>query len=89
MQIIKFSSLWCPACLIMNSRYNKIANTYHIPITDYDYDMDTDKVEEYHIGNILPEIILLDENNQEIERIIGELSEKKLNALIESRINHE
>ena len=44
MKIIKFSALWCPSCLIMNSRINKISNTYKIPIIEYDYDIDEEMI---------------------------------------------
>lgn len=77
MQIIKFSALWCPACLIMNNRINKIANKYNIEIIEYDYDIDEEKKEEYNIKNILP-VIILQKDGKEVKRLIGELSENKL-----------
>lgn len=77
MKIIKFSALWCPACLIMNNRINKIANKYNIDIIEYDYDIDEDKKEEYNINNILP-VIILQKEGKEVKRLIGELSENKL-----------
>lgn len=77
MKIIKFSALWCPACLIMNNRINKIANKYNIEIIEYDYDIDENKKEEYNINNILP-VIILQKEGKEVKRLIGELSENKL-----------
>lgn len=77
MEIIKISAMWCPACLIMNNRINKVVDKYNIKLTEYDYDMDEDKVAEYNIGKILPVIIII-KDKKEIKRLIGELSLKKL-----------
>ncbi len=82
MQIIKFNAMWCPAWLIMNSRYQKLAREYHLTITDYDCFMDSDEVIKYHIGDVLPVAILIDDNQQELTRIIGEQSEQKLREII-------
>ena len=87
MKIIKFSALWCPSCLIMNSRINKISNTYKIPIIEYDYDIDEEMINKYKVGTILPELILLNEKDEELIRIIGEKSEKKLMNAIEGVLN--
>ena len=77
MKMIKFSAVWCPACLIMNNRVNKIRNKYNLDIIDYDYDIDEDEVEKYNIGKILPVMIFM-KDNIEVKRLIGEISEKKL-----------
>ena len=82
MKLIKFSALWCPSCLIMNTRVNKIVNEYKLEYIEYDYDVDTNKVEEYKVGDILP-VIILENNNKEVARIIGEKSEKELKKIVE------
>ncbi len=87
MKLIKFSAIWCPACLIMNSRYYKLQKEYNYDITDYDYDTDTNKVEEYHIGSTLPVVMIEDDDHNELERIVGEISEKKLRQIIERRLS--
>lgn len=83
MQLLKFSAIWCPACLIMNSRYNQIQEKYKLNIIEYDYDLHHEEVTQYQIGKILPVIIIVDEKGQEIKRIVGELSLKKLEQQIE------
>ena len=82
MKLIKFSALWCPSCLIMNTRVNKIVNEYKLEYIEYDYDIDTNKVEEYKVWDILP-VIILENNNKEVARIIGEKSEKELKKIVE------
>lgn len=82
MKLIKISSVWCPSCLIMNSRYNELVKNHNLDIEEYDYDMDIDVVEKYKIGDILPVVIVMD-NEQELTRIIGEKSQKELNKIFE------
>lgn len=83
MKLIKIGAVWCPACLIMSSRINKITEKYKIELVNYDYDIDSEIVEKYNIGEILPVLILTDDDNNEIKRIIGEQSIKKLEEFIE------
>lgn len=82
MKLIKVGAVWCPSCLIMTSRINKILEQYEIELTNYDYDIDSEIVEQYQIKDILPVLILLDDNNKEIDRLIGENSLKKLEEFI-------
>jgi len=81
MKIIKFSAMWCPSCLIMNSRIEQIKNEYNLELIEYDYDIDSDKVDEYNVGEVLPVIIFTD-NNKEVKRIIGEISAKELKKVV-------
>lgn len=83
MKLIKISSMWCPSCLIMQPRYIELAKKYQFELNEYDYDMDSDIVAKYNVGDILPVVILID-NDKEIIRIIGEKSEKELDKVIES-----
>lgn len=82
MKLIKISSVWCPSCLIMNPRYMEITEKYNLECKEYDYDMDTDIVEKYKVGNLLPVVIVLN-NDCEITRIIGEKSKKELIKIFE------
>ncbi len=80
MKLIKISSVWCPSCLIMQPRYAEIEKAYNFDMVEYDYDMDSDIVESYKIGDILPVVIVVD-NDQELLRIIGEKSKKELEKI--------
>ena len=82
MKLIKIGAVWCPACLVMSSRINKIVEKYNLELINYDYDIDKEEIIKYKVGNILPELILIDDNNNEINRIIGEQPIKKLEEFI-------
>lgn len=83
MKLIKIGAVWCPSCLIMTSKINKLIEKYKIELVNYDYDIDSSVVEKYNIGEILPVLILTDDDNNEIKRLIGEQSIKKLEEFIE------
>ena len=83
MKIIKITALWCPSCLITNDMINDIMEEYKIDLTEYDYDLDQDIVSKYNVGNILPVLIKVDENGEEISRINGEHSKKEIISFIE------
>ncbi len=87
MRILRFNAIWCSGCLVMKSRWKKIEKIYpNLDITDYDYDINEEEVEKWQIGDIIPVVIFLDENNQEIIRLIGEKKEQEIINLIESNL---
>ena len=83
MRIIKIGALWCPGCLVMKKIWNKINDLYELEIVDLDYDMDSEELKKYNVGDILPVIIFLDNDGNELERLIGEQKEGKLISLID------
>ena len=90
MKVLKFSAIWCPSCIIMTNVINKIKDEYkNLEFINYDYDNDTDEVNKYDIGNILPVLIFVDDNGNEINRVVGEKSKKELVEIIESMISNE
>lgn len=83
MKIITISAIWCPSCLVMRPRFEAITKKYpSIDYKTYDYDLD-DGAKSYHPGNILPVFILIDKDNNECGRLIGEHSVNDLLELIE------
>jgi hypothetical protein len=44
--------------------------------------MDEDIVKEYNVGKILPVLIKIDDNDNEVERLIGEHSKKEVEDFI-------
>lgn len=85
MKVIKFTAIWCPACLIMRPRLEDIFRNMKIEsIVEYDYDTDINEVEKWNIGSVLPVTIITDNNDQEVLRIIGEKSKKELTELIDN-----
>lgn len=82
MKALKFTAVWCPSCLIMHSRYKKLEDEMGYEVIEYDYDFDEEMVNKYNIGEILPVYILLDKNDKELVRIIGEKKENELFEII-------
>lgn len=84
MKIIRISAVWCPSCLIMNKIWKKIEVDYKdLDIEKYDYDLDEEIVEKYQVGKVLPVVIFINKNNQELERMAGEVSYEKLTSTID------
>ena len=79
MKIIKFGAVWCPGCLVMRPVWKEVLIDYpNLDITEYDYDMDEELVEKYKVGDKLPVIIMLDDNDKEIKRLIGERKKEEI-----------
>ena len=83
MKIIKVGAIWCPGCLVMKKVWNNILEKYDLDILELDYDMDNDEVSKYNVGSVLPVVIFLSNNGEELERLIGEQKESKLIQLID------
>ena len=84
MKIIKVGAMWCPACIVTNKYWKRIKEKYsNIEFIEFDLDMDEEEVKKLNVGNILPEFIILDSNNSEIKRIIGEKTQDELEKEIE------
>ena len=84
MKIVKIGSTWCPACIIMKPIWEKIEKNINLNSTYYDYDIYEDMLKEkYHIGDKLPIVIFLDDKENELERIVGEIKEEALLKAIE------
>lgn len=84
MKILKFNAIWCSGCIVMKKIMKEIEETYpNIEIESYDYDMDEEMVKKYNIGEIIPVLVFVDENNNEIGRLIGEKTKKEIVKEIE------
>lgn len=83
MKVIKIGAVWCPGCLVMKKVWNNILKEYNLEILELDYDMDNDEVMKYDVGNVLPVVIFISDNGNELERVIGEVKESKLIELID------
>ena len=78
MKIIKINAMWCPGCLITKSIWQGIEQEYpHHEYINLDYDLDEEEIAKYKIGDILP-VVIIENDNQEIKRIIGEKNKKEI-----------
>lgn len=88
MKIIKVGAMWCPACIVMNKFWKDIKKEYNnINFIEYDLDIDENEIKKLNIGNILPEIIIYDDNNQEVKRIIGEKNKTEIEKEVGEVLN--
>lgn len=62
----------------MKKIWKEINEEYNFNIIDYDYDIDEEEVKKYNVGDKLPVVIKLDDNGNEIGRLIGEKTMKEL-----------
>lgn len=86
MKLIRISAIWCPACLIMRPRLEKIKETFpNLEQIEYDYDFDEDIVKKFNVTDKLPVFILFDED-REITRIIGEKTVDEIVNILEGSL---
>ena len=83
MKIVKVSAICCSACLIMNKIWKELENELDLNLVSYDLDMDEEEVEKYNVGEKLPEVIFLDDKDNEIGRMIGEHKKEEIIDYIE------
>ncbi len=81
-KLLLITAIWCPSCLIMRPRYQKLAHEYgYQAIEEVDYDDQQTLIKNLKIGMTLPVAIFMDQQI-ELTRIIGEHSEKKLREIL-------
>ena len=79
MKVIKIGSSWCSGCIVMKPIWEEIEKEIKIDEKYYDFDIYEDMLKEkYQIGDKLPIIIFLDNNDVEIDRVIGEIKKEEL-----------
>ena len=82
MKIIKIGAMWCPACIITNKYWSNLEKEFqNIEFINYDLDLDEEETLKYNVGNTLP-VIIIEEKNKEILRIVGEKKEEEIKAII-------
>ena len=83
-ELLVISAVWCPSSLILNKHLKKLKEEYsNLIISRLDYDMDEEKIFKYNIGDKLPVMILLDEEGNELKRLIGEKSYNEIVDFLE------
>ncbi|MFH1895985.1 MAG: thioredoxin family protein [bacterium] len=84
MKIIKIGAEWCMGCLVMRPRMAQIeAENPKLKTEYYDFDKDKEVVKKYGLEKgKLPVFIFLGRDGSELERLVGELSKKKILELV-------
>lgn len=68
----------------MKKVWKNILNDYpDLDVKDFDYDINSEEVKQYNPGKVLPIVIFLDNDNNELERLIGEQKEATLRDYID------
>jgi thioredoxin 1 len=75
MKVLKFSATWCGPCKMLARNLEDI-NT-NIPIENIDIDENQDVAIEYGVRGV-PTMIMIDENNNQVKRMVGMQSLKDL-----------
>lgn len=83
MNAILVTAIWCPSCIIMRPRYQKLLNDLNIQYQELDFDDDEEEVEKLNVGKVLP-VLILYKDGKEINRLNGEKSIKELNNILNS-----
>lgn len=82
MKVVKISAVWCGSCIKMKNIWREIEKEYDFEVINYDYDFDEEEVSKYNVGSILPVSIILNDENVELERIIGEKNKEEIISII-------
>lgn len=89
MKVLKFGAIWCAGCTVMRPRWQEIEKENPWLNTKYfDGDKDFDEFDEMEKWQIkeLPVFIFLDKNENEIERLHGEIDKE---ILVRKIIEHK
>lgn len=90
MKVLKFGAVWCPSCLVMRPLWSNIEKENPTLKTEYyDYDINSEEVAKWNIGKTLPVAVLLNDQDEEIARFIGEKTKKEILETIENLIIKE
>ena len=83
MKLLKFQASWCQPCKVLTS----ILNTMQIPfpVEVIDADENKDLLQKYNVRSV-PVLVLLDENNNEIDRLTGSTTKDKITALLNKEL---
>lgn len=87
MKIIRFTALWCADCIVMRPRWEEaFGKASEIEIQDYDFDDHEEEAKKFGITRV-PQLLILDNDGNEQERLTGMQDMETLEALIKKYFN--
>lgn len=71
-KVLKFGATWCMPCKVLNEFFDEIKKevSENVIYNSYDQELDSKYFELYNIKS-MPTIVITDNNNNELDRIIG------------------
>lgn len=84
-RVVKCTAEWCNSCKAMSPIFNRIEKEFpefDFQELDVESDEGVDFSIKYHVRNV-PTIIILDENDNMIDRVVGTKSFDELKNIIE------
>lgn len=86
--MISFTAVWCPSCIVMKNRLEKIKTELPwFEWLDYNFDIDKTMLEKYAIGRDIPVFVFFDQAGNEFHRMQGEIDRKDFIKFLEENKN--
>lgn len=84
MKLLKFTADWCASCKALSS---KLEDFELCEIDEIDVEEEIDITNEFKVRS-LPTIILIDDEEKEIDRLIGNVSINEIEKLVNKHLNN-
>ena len=84
MKLLKFTADWCASCKALSS---KLEDFKLCEINEIDVEEEIDITNEFKVRS-LPTIVLIDDEEKEIDRLIGNVSVNDIEKLVKKHLNN-
>lgn len=84
MKLLKFTAEWCASCKALSS---KLEDFELCEIDEIDVEEEIDITNKFKVRS-LPTIILIDDEEKEIDRLIGNVSINEIEKLVNKHLNN-
>ena len=84
MKLLKFTAEWCASCKALSS---KLEDFKLCEIDEIDVEEEIDITNEFKVRS-LPTIVLIDDEEKEIDRLVGNVSINEIEKLVNKHLNN-